>query len=187
MKSSVITNKSLIQFFYKDLDQVNKKSLCPLPQEFILYSSAVLSDYALSERFFNTEKGKVNEKILGVNFLEACHKPPRERLGIYKDVGDTILVQLGLFSERVIKKGPGQSYYLNLGRSAYTGMERLNASFYDIPNFYNLFSSSLEHMIKLLTTMREYHRFDSFDQYLLLSTENENSHLFINTNQIKAN
>ncbi len=180
-----ISNESLIQFFYKDLDKINKKSVCPLPHEFILYSSEVLNDYALSDRFFQTQEGRVNEKVLGINFLEATHKSPRERKEIYKDVGDTVLVQLGFFSERVKRKGPDPKYYIHLGKSAYAGMEKLNASFYDIPNFYNLFSSSLEQMVNLLVTMRESHNFDSFEQYLLEGSE-EYKNLFIHITSKKV-
>ena len=170
-KNKILSHDSLIQFFYKDLDQVNKNSICPLPHEFILYSCEVLNDYALSDRFFNTAEGRVNEKVLGINFLEANHKSYREKKEIYKDVGDTILVQLGLFSKHLKRKNNTAKYYLDLGRSAYAHMENLDCNFYDIPNFYNLFSSSFEHMINLLAVMQESHNFDSFEQYLISSAE----------------
>jgi hypothetical protein len=184
-KNKILTNESLTQFFYKNLNQVNKNSLCPIPQEFILYSSNVLSDYASSDKFFNTNDGRVNEKVLGISFLEAEAKSRSEKKIIYKDVGDTILVQLGLFPDRIKKKNASQGYYINLGKSAYANMETLDCRFYDIPNFYNLFSSSFEYMIELLATMAQANKFNSFEEYLLLSTE-ESNNLFITPQIIKA-
>jgi hypothetical protein len=183
-ENNLLLGESLVQFFYKNLDQVNKNSICPLPHEFILYSSEVLNQYALSENFFNTTEGGVNEKILGTSFLEAKHKSKNEKKTIYKDVGDTALVQLGLFPKRLDKKHVTQKYYLNLGKSAYAQMENLNCSFYDIPNFYNLFSSSLEYIINLLSAMSEMNKFDSFEKYLVSSEDDQN--LFLTNNKLIA-
>lgn len=183
-KNKILTNESLTQFFYKNLNQVNKNSVCPIPQEFILYSSNVLSDYAVSDKFFSTSDGRVNEKVLGISFLEAGAKSRSEKKLIYKDVGDTILVQLGLFPERV-KKNATEDYYINLGKTAYAKMENLDCRFYDIPNFYNLFSSSFEYMIELLSTMSKANKFNSFEEYLLLSTS-ESNNLFITPKDVKA-
>lgn len=184
-KKNILTNESLTQFFYKNLNKVNKNSLCPIPQEFLLYSSNVLSDYAVSEKFFDTTNGKVNEKILGISFLEAEAKTISEKRHIYKDVGDSILIQLGLFPDRIKKRSASSDYYLHLGKSAYANMESLDCRFYDIPNFYNLFSSSLEYMVNLLATMSKSHKYNSFEEYLLHSTD-EDSQLFITPKCIKA-
>ncbi len=167
----ILPEKSLTQYFYKHLSEVNKESLCPLPEEFILYSSEVLDKYSVSDVFYNMEAGKVNEKVLGINFLEAHHKSKSEKKLIYKDIGDTILIQLGLFPGSVKDKQSMHSYYLNLGRSSYSKMEKLDCSFYDIPNFYNLLATSFEYIIKLLSAMSESHNYDNFQQYLLNSSE----------------
>ncbi|MAX65628.1 MAG: hypothetical protein QF441_14005 [Bacteriovoracaceae bacterium] len=177
MKSSILTtDESLTQFFYKSLNKVNKKSLCPLPEEFILYSSEVLNKYAFSENFFENVDGKVNEKTLGVHLLEANQKTASERKLIYQDVGDTILVQLGFFPNRIKRKQITESYYLNLGKVAYSNMEKLNCTFYDIPNFYDLFSSSLEGVVKVLSAMANSSHFESFEEYLLHGSDN--NHIF---------
>ena len=172
-KAKILTHSSLTEFFYTNLDKVNKSSLCPLPQEFILYSSEVLNKYSMSETFFEAQNGKINEKILGMNFLQAGRESITKRKMIYQDVGDTVLVQLGFFPERINKKSPSKQYYIHLGKSAYMKMETLDCSFYDIPNFYNLFSSSLESIISVLRDASQACSFDTFEEYLLHKPEEE--------------
>jgi len=60
----LITVESLKAFFFNELDVINRTSLCPVPQETIFYSSAVLEKYSLSESYFNNTEGKIREKIL---------------------------------------------------------------------------------------------------------------------------
>lgn len=167
----LLIKHSLKEYFYQNLDQVNKKNLCPLPQEFLIYSSEVLEKYALSQHFFDTESGKLSEKVFGLSLLEANLKSLGEQRLIYKDVGDSILVQLGFFSERISKKKMSDTYYLQVGKSAYHYMEKLDCSFYDIPNFYNLFSTSLDKMIYLLTLTSKQINFETESYHLVLESD----------------
>ena len=172
-KDLVLSEESLTQYFYKNLTRVNECSLSPLPHELILYSCEVLDKYAFTSKFFNTSNGKVNEKVLGIKFLEAKSKSLSERKLLFKDVGDTALVQLGLFSKSVDKKLVSKEYYLNLGKSAYAQLEILECRFYDMPNFFNHFSDSFEYMVHLLEAMSEMNKFDSLEQYLLMSDQEQ--------------
>ena len=167
----IIQSASLTQFFFKTLTEVNHRSVCPVPEELILYSSQVLDQYALSENFYQINGGKVNEKVLGMSYLEAHTMSPIDRKRTYKDIGDSVLVQLGLFSDRVKSKAVNESYYIDLGRSSYEKMGRLNCSFYDIPNFYLQLSTSFEYLIKLLMIMNEKNKFNSFEDYLIEQNE----------------
>ena len=51
-RSSIITVPDLRSFFFQSLDELNNRSLCPVPQEAIFYSSTVLDRLALSASFF---------------------------------------------------------------------------------------------------------------------------------------
>lgn len=177
-EKNILIDESLTSFFYKNLDKVNRNSVCPLPQEFILYSSQVLNKFAFTEN--------LNDKILGFEFLEAQAKPANERKIIYKDVGDTILVQLGIFPKLVSKKSVNKNYYIHIGKSAYYQMEALDCSFYDIPNFFHLLSTSLEYIIDLLLAMREATKFETFEQYLIQSNNETNQSLFLTPGKIKV-
>lgn len=163
----IISQESLSQFFFKNLSNVNKKSICPVPEEFILYTSEVLDKYALSQEFFELDSGKVQEKLVGPRILEADRLSNNERIEVYKDVGDTVLVLLGLFKKRVEKKLLTQNYYLKMARSAYFSMGHLDCNFYDIPDFYNLFASSLERTIAVVETMFKSSNYKSLENFLL--------------------
>lgn len=155
VKEQLITSSSLNEFFYKKLTRKNKEVVCPLPEEFIFYSSLVLERYALSDVFFNAKEGKVNEKILGVKLLETLNTTNENKVSDLKDIGDTVLVQLGLFSESVKKKLINKGYYLTLARNAYHELDGMNSQFYDIPHFYKLFATSLDKTISLLEVMAD--------------------------------
>ncbi len=161
MRDFNFSDKTLNQYFYSKLDQLNKKVICPLPQEFVYYSAITLEDYAHSQKFFQPDKG------LGYTFVEAQQKTDEERKKIYKDVGDSILVQMGLFPEYLKGKLLNKSYFINIGKMAYNHMEHLECTFYDIPNFYKLFSSSFENIVNLLELYGESNKFENYDEYLI--------------------
>lgn len=159
----IVSGQSLSDYFYRHLSDVNKKSNCPLPQEFILYSSEVMQEFAFA--------GRAEENVLGVEFLKAEQKSIGEKKVIYKEIGDSILFQLGMFPDGITKKSPSKSYYINLGKSAYSKAAALDCSFYDIPNFYNLLATSLENLIMVLTHVSGKFNYDSLEQYLLNNPE----------------
>jgi hypothetical protein len=88
----IILTTNLKAFFFDGLSELNKKSLCPVPESIIYYSSDVLDKFALSEDFFETSEGKVREKILGMKILEATQYNREEQRKIYKEVGDMSLM-----------------------------------------------------------------------------------------------
>ena len=166
-EDSILTSPCLSDFFYKDLSTRNKTNPCPLPEEFIFYSSLTLEKYAFSENYFVENSGKVSEKILGMRYLESQKKTGEEKIKELKDIGDTVLVLLGFFSESINKKIISRDYYLAVARNAYTDLNKLDLQFYDIPEFYNLFATSLQNTIKLLEGMASEFQFGDSEQYLL--------------------
>ena len=100
----IILSSNLKGFFFEGLSELNKKSLCPIPDSVIFYSSDVLDKFALSQDFFETSEGKVREKILGMKILEAIHLERDEQRKVYKEVGDMTLMVCGYFSQSVNKK-----------------------------------------------------------------------------------
>lgn len=160
----ILSSENLSEYFYGCLSDVNRQANCPLPQEFILYSSEVMHKYAISENYFVNDS---KERVLGMELLQAEEKTLSEKKEIYREIGDLVLFQLGIFPQRINSKSPSKGYYLNIGRSAYTKAAHLNCSFYDIPNFYHLLSTSLENLVKILTHAAESFSHESLEQYLL--------------------
>src|SRR6476659_1712621 len=100
----IVTASNLQGFFFEGLNELNKKSLCPVPESIIFHSSEVLDKFALSQDFFEVSEGKVREKILGMKLLEAMQMNREEQRRTYKEVADMSLLVCGYFSESVNKK-----------------------------------------------------------------------------------
>lgn len=154
----IILSANLQSFFYNDLNELNKKSLCPVPESIIIYSSEVLDKFALSEEFFDFSEGKVREKILGTKLLEATQMTRDEQRKVYKEVADTSLMVCGYFAESVNKKMVNTQYYAQLGKMAYGHLDSCVPSFLDIPSFYSMIATCFENMTTLLALLASKNR-----------------------------
>ncbi len=153
MQNKIILSTNLKGFFFENLSEINKKSLCPVPESIIYYSSDVLDKFALSQDFFETSDGKVREKILGMKLLEATQVSRDEQKKIYKEVGDMSLMVCGYFSESVNKKIVDTQYYAQLGKMAYSHLNNVHPSFLDIPCFYGMVATCFESLTTLMTIL----------------------------------
>lgn len=149
----IILSANLKGFFFEGLTELNKKSLCPVPESVIYYSSDVLDKFALSQNFFEVNEGKVREKILGMKLLEATQVGRDEQKKIYKEVGDMSLLVCGYFSESVNKKIVDTQYYSQLGKMAYSHLNTVTPNFLDIPSFYGMVATCFESLTTLMTIM----------------------------------
>lgn len=154
----IILTTNLQSFFFNDLSALNKKSLCPVPESIIFYSSEVLDKFALSEEFFEISEGKVREKILGMKLLEATQLPREEQRKVYKEVADTSLMVCGYFAESVNKKLVDTQYYAQLGKMAYGHLNNCIPTFLDIPSFYAMIATCFENMTTLLALLASKNR-----------------------------
>lgn len=150
-KSKIILQANLQGFFFEGLIALNKKSLCPVPESAIYYSSDVLDKFALSQDFFEVNDGKVREKILGMKLLEATHLSREEQKRAYKEVADMSLMVCGYFSESTHKKLVDCQYYAQIGKTAYSHLNSVAPSFLDIPSFYEMFATCFESMTTLMS------------------------------------
>ena len=159
MQSPEATKKIVLQtnlqgYFFDGLNTLNKKSLCPVPESVIFYSSDVLDKFALSQDFFDINNdGRVREKILGMKLLEASQLTREEQKKVYKEVADMSLLVCGYFSESTHKKLVDAQYYSQLGRMAYSHLNSMAPSFLDIPSFYNMFATCFESMTTLMSIL----------------------------------
>jgi hypothetical protein len=171
----IILSTNLKGFFFEGLSELNKKSLCPVPESVIFYSSDVLDKFALSDEFFETSEGKVREKILGMKLLEATQLPRDEQKKIYKEVGDMSLMVCGYFSESVNKKIVDTHYYAQLGKMAYSHLNSVTPRFLDIPDFYGIISTCFESLTALITIMAS--KGKGFEHNLLFTKMMNEEHL----------
>lgn len=149
---NIITFESLKSFFYGELESLNNSSLSPVPQETLFYSSEVLEKYCLSQKFFDTQEGRIRNKILGEKLLQATKKNFDEQRRLYRDVGDTALILCGYFSESINDKIVDKQYYINIGSIAYRRLNSLQPDCMDIPAFFDLLSKCFESLTLLINS-----------------------------------
>jgi hypothetical protein len=166
-KRTIITVPDLKSFFFQSLDELNNKSLCPVPQAAIFYSSVVLDRHALSETYFEEEEGRLREKILGTKLLEATAMTREEQRRTYQEVGDTALMLCGYFAESVTrKKILDTGYYQQLGYTAYSRLNGLVPRHMEMPSFFGVLASSFVPLTTLIGMLASRDRFDN-DRHLI--------------------
>jgi hypothetical protein len=149
----IILSTNLTSFFFEGLSELNQKSLCPIPESVIYYSSNVLDKFALSDEFFETSEGKVRDKVLGLKLLEATQLPREEQKKVYKEVGEMSLMVCGYFSQSVNKKILDTQYYAQLGKMAYAHLNNVTPKFLDIPHFYGIVATCFGSLTTLMTLL----------------------------------
>lgn len=152
-EKKIILESNLKGYFFDGLNSLNKKSLCPVPESVIYYSSDVLDKFALSQDFFEVSEGKVREKILGMKLLEASQLTREEQRKVYKEVGDMALLVCGYFVESTQKKLVDSQYYAQLGKMAYGHLNSVTPSFLDIPCFYGMIATCFESLTTLMSML----------------------------------
>jgi hypothetical protein len=177
--TKIITAESLQPYFYKSLSELNRKSLCPLPEEVLFYSSDVLNRYTLSSNYFEESEGKLREKTLGVKLLEAEKYSPEEKVEFYREIGDTTMVLCGFFSSSIKEKLVDRRYYLKIAQTAYQNLNSHIPTCFNIPSFYKVLATSFENITSLVSVLSESHQNDPYSNFLLNSEGNSDCHSLI--------
>lgn len=167
--SELILESSLQVFFYDHLQEFNKKSLTPLPNETIFYSSMVMDSYGDSAKFFEQADGKSREKILGIKLLEASQLPREKQKAALKDVAETSLLVCGYFADSLNKKMIDVKYYHDLGKIAYSRLNNITPEAYDMPSFYRIMANSFSGITLLMNLVSKKYSSDRDMPWLILT------------------
>ncbi|MDD4975250.1 MAG: hypothetical protein PHY93_12905 [Bacteriovorax sp.] len=167
--SNLVLENSLQVFFFDLLIEANKKSMCPLPNEIIFYSSLVMDKFGSSNSYFEVVDGKIREKILGIKLLESCQLPKDKQKTAVKDVGETALLLCGYFSDSLNRKIIDTKYYNEIGTLAYSRLNSFIPKAYDIPNFFDKMSKNFHQVTNLIGLISEKQISDATDFFLILA------------------
>lgn len=168
-ESNLILENSLQCFFYDQLKNVNERTLSPLSNEQIFYSSLVLDRFGDSQNYFEFTQEGVKEKALGLKLLETSHLPLAKQKRILKEVADTSLLLCGYFSESFNRKIIDLAYYRSIGENAYQKLNTLVPEMYDVEGFYYSFSASFAKITDLITIVSKQLQNESPNSYLIIS------------------
>lgn len=165
----LILENSLQVFFYDLLQEFNKKSLTPLPNETIFYSSLVMDNYGNSAKFFEQVDGKTKEKVLGIKLLEAGQMPKEKQKEAIRDVAETSLLICGFFADSLNKKIVDLKYYQDLGKIAYSRLNNIAPQAYDVPYFYKNMATSFNGITLLMSLASKKYPSDRDMPWLILA------------------
>lgn len=99
-----------------------------------------------------TDQPALASSILGLDFLHSCQSMPnKHRQQLLKDVGDKCLLFAGLFPGRAKRRRVRVSYFVNLGRTAYSTL--FEHQFPSEPLFSKL-SNEFTDLMDVLQSMR---------------------------------
>lgn len=156
MKSLILHATSTAQW-HTLLNEAQKHSSIYLKEDLECYLVFLLMRFA--------EQPALANSVLGLEFLNSCQTladPTRQYL--LKDVGDKCLLFAGLFPRRAQRRRVKVSYFIKLGRTAYSTLS--NYQFPEEP----LFTSLCEEFINLMDVLQAM-REDSSAMDLLDSLE----------------
>lgn len=173
----LILETSLQAFFYDQLQEINRKSNYPLPNEAIYYSSLVMDKFGLSGHFFEENEGKVSEKVLGIKLLESSNLSTVKQKRILRDIGDTALFVCGYFSDSLKRKLVDESYYQNLGRMAYKRLNHIIPDAYKVPSFFKVLAknfTSITTLMSVVSKMNEENASQFEESFVLFVANNTN-------------
>ncbi len=159
--TKLLLDNSLQVFFFDHLQEFNKKSLNPLSQETIYYSSLVMDNFGESSKLFESDNNRVREKILGIKLMESIHLPKEKQKKSLKDIAETSLIICGYFSDSLNKKLIDIRYYEDLGKIAYSRLNSFSPEVYDVPSFYKMMAHHFSDVTLLMSLVSKKYSADS--------------------------
>jgi hypothetical protein len=99
-----------------------------------------------------TNKPEVGKQIMGIQFMESLKQTHSERDVALQNVGDSCLIFSGLFPGIAEKRLVKISYFVDLGRSAYSTISRTSNDLYD------LLTQRFVAIMDILQSLRSYTR-----------------------------
>ena len=171
-EKQLVLGLELQAFFFDCLNEVNRKSSRPLPQEVIYYSSTVMDRFGKSRNYFQESKeGKMKEKALGKKLLESSCLPRHEQIKELKDIGDTTLFLCGYFSDSLNRKLVDTSYYQQIGQSSYKKLNVFHPILFDFKNFYEFIAKTFNSLVTMISIVAQRFFSKMEDEFLFIISD----------------
>jgi hypothetical protein len=117
-----------------------------------------------------SQRARLMESILALDFLNAMHKNRSLQLEALRDVGDKSLLFCGLFPNIANRRRISLDYLKNLGQTAYLTIGELHED--KTASLYFELSAQFIHLKDILQAMRsEYNQFNALERGILMSWE----------------
>lgn len=111
---TLLSERNTLNLWQEVVQQAAFQHTIALNQELEMYLISLLMRY--------TNQPELLKRIMAINFLQAQHKRPQERIQALQRVGDECLLITGLFPFIPRKRLVTVSYFVSLGQSAYSAI-----------------------------------------------------------------
>jgi hypothetical protein len=152
----IIVETSLQSFFFDQMDRINKCSVNPFPQETIYYSSRVMDRLNDPTCLFKqSQDGRLENRVLGLQLLEAGKMKSRQQQRALQEVGESALMLCGFFHQSLEQKLVDLKYYQELGAVAYLRLNRIVPELFEVPSFYQSIALSFKVLSDMMTVVAQ--------------------------------
>lgn len=125
---TVVAEGNLFSFFYDRVKAAQDPEQRPLDESTEFYLVNLLCEFRHSRALLEQDGRRVDERAWAIRLLEGRQAPPTQRWSQLKQLGDSMLYLLGLFSESLRRRAVGLRYYETLGRAAYDDLSQLGGA-----------------------------------------------------------
>lgn len=139
---SLLINKNAVDLWQEVIKHAENKCSIMLKEELETYLISLLIRY--------TNKPEVAKQIFAMAFLEALHLHSNERKTSLQHLGDQCLLFAGLFPHAAQKRHVKISYFVDVGRAAYSGVSG------EVHDLYWTLACQFVAMMDVLQSIREY-------------------------------
>jgi hypothetical protein len=144
--NSLPTQATILSQWYDLIKEASKASFIKLPEDVESYLVFLLMEFM--------KQPDIAKSVLSSEYLEALNYHFQTRQMLLKNVGDKCLLISGLFPARAQKKRIKISYFVNLGKNAYTVLGNLSTQATSA-QLYATLSERFVAMMDILHTTRE--------------------------------
>lgn len=147
------------EYFSTLIDDTSKKLNISLEIDIKLYLVSLLEKYLKPKNFSDHL-----DQPLAFQLKDALEAPPSQKITILKDLGDLTLYLSGMFPEFIEKKIVSLSYYISIGKIAYSQLSEVIYSVFKEAHFNKLYSSlanQFKPLVEVLSVIAQKNSFSS--------------------------
>ena len=115
------------EFFVGELQKAQKDHSIFITKELEYYLAQLLSSFAYPKSK-HASRTNIFETPLALVHKRALESEPKDRIKLYRELGDHSLYVGGFFSESLDKKVVGLDYYIAMGSAAYNSVSSLSSA-----------------------------------------------------------
>jgi len=116
-----------------------------------------IESYLINTLIYYTQRPEIAARIFAIDYMRALHQQGQTRSMQLRELADQCLLYAGLFPQHAKRHNVKASYYVDIGRSAYSDISNNNHQLSSI------FADLSDNFVKLMDTLLAIHDIDDID------------------------